>query len=168
MAWEEIFKNPAMAFLLIRYALMSQEMQDTLVTAASLVIDSRRGQLHYSTAGHPPPVLVSSSGKSRYLKRSGGPAMISGFSAPYGSASIDLQPGDTLLAYTDGFCELEGQDGSMLGMNFDENLLNWIEKSMRGERTESKGISLLHSLREFRGSDSFDDDVSFILVRYGE
>jgi sigma-B regulation protein RsbU (phosphoserine phosphatase) len=168
MNWEEIFKNPAMAFLLIRYTLLKREMQDTLVTAASIVIDSKNGHLHYSTAGHPPLVLLSAGDTCRYLNRSGGPAMISGFSAPYGSASIDLQPGDTLLAYTDGFCEMEGPDGRMLGMNFDDIFLSWIRESMRGERTENQGMSLVESLREFRGTNTFDDDLSFILARYGK
>ncbi|CAL9649981.1 hypothetical protein SUDANB176_06592 [Streptomyces sp. enrichment culture] len=66
-------------------------------------------QLHWVTAGHPPPLLVTSEGDTRYLTGGHGPLI--GMSAVlelglnWPDAYEDLPPDSTLLLYTDGLVE---------------------------------------------------------------
>ncbi|NED16752.1 SpoIIE family protein phosphatase [Streptomyces sp. SID9913] len=70
-------------------------------------------QLHWSNAGHPPPLLVTPEGGTRYLTDGHGPLI--GMSAAlqlglrWPDARQDLPPGSTLLLYTDGLVESRGR-----------------------------------------------------------
>jgi hypothetical protein len=76
-----------------------------MATACYLVFDRRTRTLRYSKAGHPPPLLISADGTSRFLDRALGPplGMIPEFQ--YHEAEITVGDGGTLLLYTDGLIE---------------------------------------------------------------
>ncbi len=61
--------------------------------------------LHWSNAGHPPPVLLHPDGSTTLLDRR--PDLLVGVDGerPRRDWTADLQPGDTLLLYTDGLIE---------------------------------------------------------------
>ncbi|MDX3850089.1 SpoIIE family protein phosphatase [Streptomyces sp. AK02-01A] len=66
--------------------------------------------LSWSTAGHPPPLLITADGRARYLTEAH--AMLIGL-RPHVSrptATTELPPGATLLLYTDGLIESRTQD----------------------------------------------------------
>lgn len=65
--------------------------------------------LHFSNAGHPPPLLVEHDGDTRYLDDVHG--LILGVDAGQGRSDGDeiLPPSSTLLLYTDGLVERPGE-----------------------------------------------------------
>ncbi|WP_055694158.1 SpoIIE family protein phosphatase [Streptomyces prasinopilosus] len=66
---------------------------------------SGRFQLHYSVAGHPPPLLVEADGTARFLDGGRSP-MLGLLPHPAHSSAVEpLPPGSTLLLYTDGLVE---------------------------------------------------------------
>ncbi|MGW4198465.1 PP2C family protein-serine/threonine phosphatase [Streptomyces sp. NPDC005004] len=67
--------------------------------------DDGRHTLHWSRAGHLPPLLVSAGGDTRYLEDAHGMVLGVDPAALRSSASIPLPPGGTLLLYTDGLVE---------------------------------------------------------------
>ncbi len=69
------------------------------------VIDPAAATVTYSSAGHPPPVLVTPAGEHSLLDQAQSPplAMLPGGGRPQASAA--LPPGATLLLYTDGLVE---------------------------------------------------------------
>lgn len=72
--------------------------------------DSGGVRLHYSVAGHPPPLLVEADGSARFLTGARSP-MLGLVPAPeYSSAMEPLPPGSTLLLYTDGLVERRDED----------------------------------------------------------
>ncbi|QKG21600.1 SpoIIE family protein phosphatase [Actinomadura verrucosospora] len=68
-------------------------------------------RLEYAAAGHPPPVLVAPDGTTRLLEDAANPLLGLGvlFDEPYRSAQLALDPGCTLLLYTDGLVERPGE-----------------------------------------------------------
>lgn len=68
------------------------------------LLDPATGTLHYINGGHESPIIVSAKGEKRFLK-STGPAvgMLAGMNFKVGQT--ELNPGDTLFAYTDGVPE---------------------------------------------------------------
>jgi hypothetical protein len=66
-------------------------------------------RLQYATAGHPPPLVIHTDGTSRFLTRPVGPPLGPIRTASYREIATTLEPGDTLLLYTDGLVERRGE-----------------------------------------------------------
>ena len=78
------------------------------------VFDAESGTLNYVNAGHNPPVLIRRDGSSRLLEAGGVPVgMFADW--PYEEGTVQLQPGDLLLAYTDGITEAINEEGREWG-----------------------------------------------------
>jgi len=75
------------------------------------VLDPASGRLHYVNAGHEAPLVRRRDGSPLLRLPPQGPVLglVSGARHPV--AAIDLDPGDCLLAYTDGVTEAEGDAG---------------------------------------------------------
>src|SRR5436190_17096408 len=69
-------------------------------TMALAVLDPADGTLRYTTCGHPPPLIISTDGTSRYLPGTRTGPLGTG-SAP-DVATVTLQPGELVLLYSDG------------------------------------------------------------------
>ena len=76
-------------------------------TVCLVELDPVSGEMTYCTAGHPPPLVVSPGGTTRFLPGTGGTPLATGGSFPVGAAR--LGPGDLLLLYTDGIVERPGR-----------------------------------------------------------
>jgi PAS domain S-box-containing protein len=78
------------------------------ITAATPGMPAGHRRLRWSNAGHPPPVLVGPDGDVRLL--AGEPELMLGIEpdAPRRDHQIDLEPGSTVLIYTDGLVERRG------------------------------------------------------------
>lgn len=67
------------------------------------------GEITLANAGHPPPVLVSAAGAAELVRVPTGPPLGTGLGT-YPTATLTLEPGETLVAYTDGLVERRGED----------------------------------------------------------
>jgi anti-sigma regulatory factor (Ser/Thr protein kinase) len=76
-----------------------------MATVAYLVLDPSAPSVTYSLAGHPPPLVISSSGATRFLDAVRSRPIGVAAARPYETAEAELEPGDTLLLYTDGAIE---------------------------------------------------------------
>lgn len=91
----------------------------TTVPMATLVLALLEGSPHtgpwtlrWTSAGHPPPLLLAQDGQAQYLEAGQGLLLGAG-SSTVGSrpnAAQSLPPGSTLLLYTDGLIEIPGSD----------------------------------------------------------
>jgi len=72
-------------------------------TVCVAVLDPTTGALAYCTAGHPPPLIASTSGNARYVEPSGGSPL--GAGSGYETRHDQLDVDDVLLLYTDGIIE---------------------------------------------------------------
>ena len=86
------------------------------VTACFAVLDPPSGALEYSLAGHPPPLVMRArTGSPERLAVAGGPLLGPFSGVEYTSGRTRLEPGDTLVLYTDGLTEAEDTAGRLLG-----------------------------------------------------
>jgi hypothetical protein len=81
----------------------------TCVYALAKADGGRGSSLHHSSAGHPPPLLTTEEGDTRYLDASRGPLIGMDPELPRTSARDRLPPHSTLLLYTDGLIERPGE-----------------------------------------------------------
>ncbi|PWU47961.1 hypothetical protein DLE60_34675 [Micromonospora globispora] len=69
------------------------------------IIDRARGEVRYSSAGHPPGILTNLDGAHELLDRAGSVPLASVAVRERPEATAPLPPGSTLLLYTDGLVE---------------------------------------------------------------
>jgi serine phosphatase RsbU (regulator of sigma subunit) len=100
-----------MALGLVNEALIAAELPGRFCTAVHGHI--RRGgdrvRIEIASAGHPPPLVLRRGGAVDMIDI---PGLLLGVArdAEFGHAEVALDPGDTLLIYTDGATELHGVD----------------------------------------------------------
>jgi serine phosphatase RsbU (regulator of sigma subunit) len=80
-------------------------------TSVEALINTSSRQIAYSSAGHPPPILLHTDGTCRLLDRATDPPLgARPEHVPRPQASLPYTPGDTLVLYTDGLIERRGED----------------------------------------------------------
>ena len=87
-------------------ALLSQEaVNNMFVTVFYGIYNIRTGEVTYANAGHNPPYLVRADGSMEMLPLSKDIVAGAFDDFQYSQESLQLEPGDTLLLYTDGVTE---------------------------------------------------------------
>jgi anti-sigma regulatory factor (Ser/Thr protein kinase) len=84
----------------------AQELEHAgMATLLYAVLDAEAGTLRYASAGHPPPLLLGPQGDVVFANgRSGSPLGTVTFPS-YEESVVPLDPGSTVLLYTDGLVE---------------------------------------------------------------
>ncbi len=118
------------------------------------------GHLRYLNAGHNPPFVIRSDGLEK-LHASSYPLGILA-SATYEEGALDLEPGDVVVAYSDGLTEACNEAGEEFGMERLEAAL----PGLRNLPPEEIGSAILRLVDRFLGEARLTDDLSLaILVR---
>ncbi len=73
------------------------------------VLDPESGRFEYASAGHPPMVLVSPTGEVRFLDEARSPPLYGDHGRVRKEAVAVLEPGSTLVLYSDGLIERRGE-----------------------------------------------------------
>jgi sigma-B regulation protein RsbU (phosphoserine phosphatase) len=125
------------------------------------LIDTRRRSLHYINAGHCPPLLLPAGGGSPQHLTAGG-TVVGLFEEPtYERGSIQLQPGDLILGYTDGVTATLGKDGGSYGT---DRLVADAER-LRHLPADKIVEGVLERVSEFSQSRQPEDDRILMAVK---
>jgi serine phosphatase RsbU (regulator of sigma subunit) len=127
-------------------------------TVFCAVIDAHAGTLRYSSAGHPPAILVEADGRARFLEDAGSMPLAVRAGRERPEADAVLTPGSTLLLYTDGLVERRDEV-------IDEGMARAVEVVTGGRHLPPAELAEL--LTERLLTDAPDDDVAFLLYRSG-
>lgn len=73
------------------------------------IFDTARGAIEYSSAGHPPGLLLSPSGQTTWLDQGQSEPLFGQPSIPRRRGSALLEPGGILVLYSDGLIERRGE-----------------------------------------------------------
>lgn len=123
------------------------------------VLDAATGRLTYCNAGHNPPLLLRSDGSARQLDSSGG--ILGQFPVwNYGQSEVSLNPGDTLLLFTDGLVEACDEQGELFG---EEKLLQYARRLCDAEAEVMRDA--LCAAASAYATGNFQDDVTLIVLR---
>jgi PAS domain S-box-containing protein len=128
---------------------------DTIATVLLLMLDRETGELTYTSAGHPPPLVLGGDGP-RYLEDGRSVPVGATEAAVFRQGSAVLEPGDALLLYTDGLVERR-----------DVSLDRGLERLAEVAATGTLGLEELcdRVLGGLLGSGERADDVALIAVR---
>jgi PAS domain S-box-containing protein len=123
------------------------------------LLDPRTGRLHFVNAGHEPPILIRAEGTGERLGVTGPAVGIVG-DAEYGIGLVQMNRGDTLLAYTDGVTE--ARNG---GREFftEERLLDAIGAPFESASELVDRID--QAVQSFTGNAPPADDITILATR---
>jgi putative ABC transport system permease protein len=126
------------------------------------VFDERTRRLTYVNAGHNPPFLVRGvDAGSEVIELVAGGTVIGLFpDMLYECATIDLQPGDLLAAFTDGVPEALDPNGEEFG----EERLKDLLKRARGARADEVASLLTQTMKAWIGTAEQHDDLTFVVL----
>jgi len=79
-----------------------------MATLVYLVVDPGVESIRLASAGHVPPLAVSPAGEARFLPSAPNPPLGVFTSEPHAELAAELEPGSTLVLYTDGLVEERG------------------------------------------------------------
>ncbi len=85
------------------------KLATTHTTCIVGILDHDTRVLTWTTAGHPYPVIVDSTGTITVLDETHGAPLGTGFTSKYGQQQRHLDTGDTIVLYTDGLIERRGE-----------------------------------------------------------
>jgi sigma-B regulation protein RsbU (phosphoserine phosphatase) len=126
------------------------------------VYDSETRQLHYTNAGHLPPVYIRD-GKARRLETGG---MVVGLfsDVPFQQGAVEIEHGGMLVAYSDGLIEPENVYGEEFGTT------RLIDVATRNKDASSHAIAeaMMHAAEEWSGTPEQADDMTVIVMRFSE
>jgi serine phosphatase RsbU (regulator of sigma subunit)/Skp family chaperone for outer membrane proteins len=122
-------------------------------------IDSRTQRASIIQAGHPSPLVIRSDGAIEVIGDGGFPVGMLA-AASYERLEFDFGPGDRLFIYSDGLVEAEGQDGEQ----FSEDRLRALVRDTAAQSSPDLLDRLDDALRNWRGSESLDDDLSVLML----
>jgi sigma-B regulation protein RsbU (phosphoserine phosphatase) len=123
-------------------------------------LNSTTGVLHYSSAGHPPALVLRANGELERLCEGG---LLLGVlsDAEYSRGAVQLNYGDMLVVYSDGIIESLNHAGQEFGY---ERLEAQLRKS-QADSADSVLFSVLGAVQDFAGTRPLIDDMSLAVVR---
>lgn len=119
------------------------------------------GKLDYINAGHPSPLLLRRGQVSELYTDGSFPVGLIP-EAEYSSASLQLEPDDTLVLFSDGVTEAEDTSRNL----FEVDGLSQALAGKQGESVEALQQSILDSVRSFSQGAHQSDDLTLLVVRY--
>ena len=131
------------------------------VTAFLAQIDCDSGEVAYTNAGHFPPILLRADGQSEMLEV-GGPLLGAVDNAAYQAGRVNLEPVDTLLAYSDGVLECRNESGEEFGS---VRLLTALEQ-VQQLTARNALVALLAAVQDFANGNPLSDDISLTVIRH--
>ncbi len=109
--------------------------------------------------GHMPPIVIQHSGLAELSKGAAALGLLTDLSVT--EQTVNLQPGELMVVYSDGLTEARSEDGEFFGRH---RLLE-ILTTLRGIPAEDAGRCLLDAHEEFVGEAEPSDDLSMVVVR---
>jgi sigma-B regulation protein RsbU (phosphoserine phosphatase) len=121
--------------------------------------DTHTRQLKYSNAGHLPPLVIGQDGSIRQLDTGGLVVGLFG-DVTYSDDSVEMNPGDILVAYSDGITEPENEFGE-----FGEERLIALVHENRHLPLDRISDIVVSAVTDWIGGHEQPDDVTLVLAR---
>ena len=157
------FGDPASVMRGLNHAFRMEERNNMLFTLWYGVWDERTRILSHASAGSPPAVLVVQGGGAIELKAEG---MVAGADPDTAYKKLDIQiPKESrLFLFSDGIYEFFTKEGVILGL---ETFVQILERTAAGTHPGAMSVAdILTKLSSLSALDHFQDDVSFLEVRF--
>jgi sigma-B regulation protein RsbU (phosphoserine phosphatase) len=157
--------SPAATLAALNNALVRDNQAGMFVTMLHGIIDPQNGATWLSSGGHPRPLHCRRDGAVAEVSMQTGRLLgAENGELDLSDTGLKLEPGETLILYTDGVTEARAADGPMFGRDRLCQLLGGLRTTMSLEAWAER-IRLAVEL--YSGSASLQDDLTLLLLRRG-
>jgi PAS domain S-box-containing protein len=164
---ETDFRDPEQVLYALNEAFPSGQHNDMFFTIWYGVYRKSSAMLTYSSGGHPPAILISSTpphGTPELKKlRTSGPIVGSDMAVRYEKRTKKIQIPSSLILLSDGVYEFSTNDGAIWGF---DNLLKLIEQSSPRKGFYSELI--LSNTQNLKSGKAFDDDFTILEIVFND
>ena len=126
-------------------------------------LDPHTGELEYCNTGQPAVLLLRRNGAVELLQE-GGPVLGAVRDATFACGRAQFEPGDTLVAYSDGVVESRSQRDEEFGVK----RLSEAVRATNGSSASQTLFSTLGTVLDFAGGRPLQDDLTLMVVRRRE
>ena len=145
----------------INNILADESLSTMFITMFYCLLDTRNGKLEYCSGGHNPAYIISD-GKVEQLENVGGLFVGALKNVEYESKAIVMQPGDTIVVYSDGVTEAEDKNED----EFQTDRLEVCLKETSGKPLREVTHRIFAAVEEFSKGMPQADDITVLAMRY--
>lgn len=131
------------------------------ITMIFMQLDTEKYHLCFSSAGHNPLLYYNSLKKSCEMIECKGLALGVKDQVSYSDKDMTVQPGDFILAYTDGITEVIDKQDEMFG---EQRLLDAVAKGIE-EKSDDMICHIREQIHNFLGHSTHQDDIAMIGIQ---
>ena len=155
--------DPAAAVAEVNRELCQDQSEPPIAALFFARLDPQENELVYCNAGLPTPLLLRHNRTVERLEK-GGPMLGALQKAAYVSGSVRLNPGDMLLAYSDGVTECRNSEDE----EFEMGRLSAAVNAVGDGSANQVLFSTLGAVLDFADACSPEDDLTLLVVRRRE
>ena len=154
-------RPPSRAIARANDLILADARSGLFVTAIYAVLEPQSGQVTFVNAGHMPPLLVRAADGVAMLLRTHGMALgiLPGSEVP--EETIDLNPGDILIMYTDGVIEAADNKQEMFSR---ERLIEMVQEH-RHQSANQLVETIKDAIDAFTGDAPQFDDLTVLVAK---
>ena len=156
---DELFQSPGRILSLLNRHLYRSTQPEKYATLFLAHYDADSAKLTYSNAGQLPPLVLGQDGSIRRLDQ-GGTVVGLMDGMHYDEDSFHMQPGDILVAYSDGVTEPENDFGE-----FGEERMMEVVSRYRDQPLHVISTQVMLALDAWIGAEEQPDDITLVLAR---
>jgi serine phosphatase RsbU (regulator of sigma subunit) len=163
--------RPDLALQAVNDRILAETGADLFVTVFLAMLDRANSTVTYCNAGHHPPYWLQPSagsglGGEELIKALPGTGIALGVvrTPDWGRSTIGMEPGATLLLYTDGVVDAHNAEQARFG---NEGILAAVRQRI-GEPARKLQDEILTSLQQFTGDQPQFDDITLVVVQREE
>ena len=156
----ETYDNPGDVLRKANEHITRLEKTTQFVTVLYAILNVDTGEFNYARAGHEPPLILRRDGSVERLPHKAGMALGLWEDITLDEQTITLQPGCTLVLYTDGMTDCRNPEGKPFA-------LEGIQRALSICPTSSAQVvcdHLLKTLMDYQQGSKQDDDVTLVAV----
>jgi sigma-B regulation protein RsbU (phosphoserine phosphatase) len=151
--------SPAALLTLLNHQLYESTPDAKYATLFLGIYDGATRRFTYANGGHLPPILISEDGSSQLLS-CGGTVVGLFDNLSFPEATVQLRPGDVLVAYSDGVTEPENDYGEF----GEERLIQLVRENLHLPLERITEI-VTAAVDDWIGDNEQPDDVTLVLAR---
>lgn len=155
--------HPAQVLETINHILVERGRRGMFVTLQYILLDLASGKVNYATGGHLPFFWLRNNGKSgEFIGKGGGAPLGILAESRFAQKSLQLEPGDYLIIFTDGVIEAKNSDTKQYSMER-------LGKSLRRPWPSPQALvdHLMQDVQRFTGGEAQHDDQTVVVLRWG-
>lgn len=157
--------DPASVLREVNQTMTGDLYEDMFVTMLYMVYDPQTRELAMARAGHDPAFLLAPGADHVRTMESGGMAigLVEGdlFGEIIETVRITLEPGETVLVYTDGITEAMNESG----MEWGKEPLATVLVERQDLAPQEMGTAVLEQVLEFVGETPQSDDMTLLILK---